>query len=96
MAIQSFTDKSAEEFFVTGRASGRAGWTAVKSIAKRKLDMLHYATQLDDLKSPPGNRLEALKDDLKGYHSIRINDQWRIVFQWTNSGPTAVRITDYH
>ncbi len=63
---------------------------------RRKLDMLDYAGVLTDLASPPGNRLEALKGDLKGFHSIRINDQWRIVFQWTASGPADVDILDYH
>jgi proteic killer suppression protein len=58
--------------------------------------MLHYATQLEDLRAPPNNRLEALKGDLAGLHSIRINDQWRVVFRWTNHGPSEVRIVDYH
>ncbi len=58
--------------------------------------MLDYADQLDDLRSPPGNRLEALKGDLAGHHSIRINDQWRVVFRWTDTGPTDVDIVDYH
>lgn len=58
--------------------------------------MLHYAADLRDLRSPPGNRLEALKGDLKGYPSIRINDQWRVVFRWTETGPEKVRIADTH
>lgn len=58
--------------------------------------MLDEATVLDDLKSPPGNRLEALKHDRKGQHSIRINDQWRICFEWTPNGPINVEIVDYH
>ena len=58
--------------------------------------MMHYAAELGDLRSPPDNRLEALKRDLKGYHSIRINDQWRIVFRWTEAGPQEVVIVDYH
>jgi len=58
--------------------------------------MLHYAANLNDLRVPPGNRLEALRGDLSGSHSIRINDQWRIVFKWTPGGPDEVRITDYH
>lgn len=65
------------------------------TIAARKLDMIEAAHVLDDLKSPPGNRLEALKGDLDGYHSIRINDQWRVVFKW-KTGPQEVRICDYH
>jgi proteic killer suppression protein len=66
------------------------------TIAKRKLDQLNAAVKLDDLRMPPGNRLEALVGNLKGLHSIRINDQWRIVFQWTTTGPEDVRIEDYH
>jgi len=58
--------------------------------------MLDYAHQLDDLRSPPGNRLEALKGDLAGFHSIRINDQWRVIFRWTDVGPTEVDVVDYH
>lgn len=58
--------------------------------------MLDYADVLSDLSSPPGNRLEALKGDLQGFHSIRINDQWRVVFRWTVAGPTDVDIRDYH
>lgn len=65
-------------------------------IAPRKLDMMNAAASLDDLKVPPGNRLEALKGDLAGFHSIRINSQWRIVFRWTSGGPEDVRIADYH
>ena len=58
--------------------------------------MLHYAERLSDLLAPPNNWLEALKGNLKGRHSIRINDQWRIVFLWTENGPTEVEIIDYH
>jgi len=64
--------------------------------AIRKLAMLNAAVELKDLKSPPGNRLEELKGKLKGHHSIRINDQWRICFIWTEAGPENVEITDYH
>lgn len=64
--------------------------------AKRKLDQLNAAAKLEDLRIPPGNRLEALSRNLKGLHSIRINDQWRIVFHWTSTGPEEVRIEDYH
>lgn len=72
------------------------GWVGVAKVAARKLDMLDYAHELTDLASPPGNRLEALKGDLAGYHSIRINNQWRVVFRWTGSGPADVDIRDYH
>jgi toxin HigB-1 len=58
--------------------------------------MVHYAAKLEDLRVPPGNRLEALSRDLAGKHSIRINDQWRIMFRWSPAGPTEVEITDYH
>jgi proteic killer suppression protein len=68
----------------------------VARVVARKLDMPDYADRLSDLASPPGNRLEALKGDLVGFHSIRINDQWRVVFRWTDSGPTAVDVRDYH
>ncbi len=63
--------------------------------ARRKLFMLVNAAVLDDLRSPPGNRLEALAGDRAGYHSIRINDQWRICFRWTENGPKDIEITDY-
>jgi len=58
--------------------------------------MLHYAAKLTDLKSPPGNRLESLKGDLRGCYSIRINEQWRVVFEWSPDGASNVRIPDYH
>lgn len=65
-------------------------------IVKRKLDMVHYAAQLNDLRSPPGNRLEALHGDLEGRHSIRVNDQWRVLFIWTDHGARNVKVDDYH
>jgi len=65
-------------------------------IARRKLVQLDAAAELSDLMTPPGNRLEALKGDLRGYHSIRINDQWRTIFRWTDAGPEEVEIVDYH
>lgn len=66
------------------------------SIAQRKLDMINSASELIDLKSPPGNHLEALKDDLRGYHAIRINKQYRIIFKFTGGNSSEVKITDYH
>ena len=96
MAIQSFADEATETFFKTGRIKKGTGWSAIRSIAARKLDMLHYAAVLSDLRSSPGNRLEALKGELGGHYSIRINDQWRIVFKWTEAGPIEVRVGDYH
>lgn len=94
--IQSFNDAVAEKFFMDEALTGKVGWSNIKKVAKRKLDMLDYAERLDDLKSPPGNRLEALKGKLDGFHSIRINDQWRIIFRWTPLGPSDVKIDDYH
>jgi len=96
VAIQSFADKATEGFFLTGRVDARQGWASIHRVVMRKLDMLHYAFSLEDLRSPPGNRLEALKGRMKGHYSIRINDQWRVIFQWSASGPSHVKVTDYH
>jgi len=96
VAIQSFASSSVERFYAEGRIARGIGWTNVARIVRRKVDMLDYAVVLADLASPPGNRLEPLKGRLAGFHSIRINDQWRIVFRWTASGPAAVDIRDYH
>lgn len=95
MAIRSFKDKEAEAFFLNGERPRRKGWDNARGVVKRKLDMLEYAKELKDLKSPPANRLEALKGDLAGFFSIRINDQWRVVFAWDNQ-PFDVQIMDYH
>jgi proteic killer suppression protein len=96
VAIQSFASPVVERFFSEGRISKRVGWAKVARVVARKLDMLDYAGALGDLASPPGNRLEALRGDLAGLHSIRINDRWRVVFRWTKAGPAAVDIRDYH
>jgi proteic killer suppression protein len=96
VAIRSFADRATERFFITGRVTPGLGWASVGRVVKRKLDMLHYAFKLSDLRSPPGNRLETLKGRLDGRYSIRINDQWRVVFEWTTEGPSRVRVTDYH
>ncbi len=96
MAIKSFAGRPIELFFGDGTIPRRAGWVGVAKSAARKLDMLDYAEQLTDMMSPPGNRLEALKGDLAGYHSIRINDQWRVIFRWEGANPTDVDIRDYH
>jgi proteic killer suppression protein len=69
---------------------------AIERQARRKLLLLHNARALSDLRSPPGNRLEALKGNRRGEHSIRINDQWRICFVWRNGGAEEVEIVDYH
>jgi proteic killer suppression protein len=68
----------------------------IANVARRKLRMLERATRLEDLRFPPGNRLEALKDDRLGQHSIRINDQWRVCFVWRDGGAHDVEVTDYH
>lgn len=69
---------------------------SIEAVARRKLTMLDAAVELRDLTNPPGNRLEALRGDRKGQHSIRINDQFRICFVWTTDGPAFVEIVDYH
>ena len=96
MAIRSFDNDGVRAFFESGRLSARVGWRQIGSIVLRKLDMLDYAADLRDLRSPPGNRLEALKGTWIGFHSIRVNDQWRIVFRWTEYGPEDVDVVDYH
>ena len=96
MAIQSFASRKVERFFLEDRLPRTAGWTGVARVAVRKLDMLDYAQALRDLGAPLGNLLEALKGNLSGFHSIRINDQWRIIFRWTGSGPADVDIRAYH
>ena len=68
----------------------------IEAVAQRKLQMLDDAVELRDLRSPPGNRLEQLKGDRTGQHSIRINDQWRVCFIWGESGPECIEIVDYH
>jgi proteic killer suppression protein len=68
----------------------------IAAVARRKLRQLEIAGRLDDLKVPPGNRLEALKGKRSGQYSIRINDQWRVCFRWTNAGADDVEIVDYH
>ncbi|QBR71888.1 plasmid maintenance system killer protein [Beijerinckiaceae bacterium] len=92
--IQGFATRETELFFQGG--SCPAKWCAVSSVAIRKLDMVDAAVTLDDLRSPPGNRLEALKGDRAGQYSIRINDRWRVCFVWTARGPEQVEIVDYH
>jgi toxin HigB-1 len=96
MAIETFAGKYLKTFFESGILPKRIGWRNFKGIVLRKLDMLDYATQLKDLRSPPGNRLETLRGKLRGLYSIRINDQWRIIFRWGPTGPTNVDVVDYH
>jgi len=91
--IVSFKCSETEYLFRNGRTRL---WSAILSVAERKLTMLDAAAVLMDLRSPPGNRLEALGGNRKGQHSIRINAQWRICFIWGSSGPEDVEIVDYH
>lgn len=95
--IVSFGDAATEDLF-HGRATSRVKRlpTDVARVALRKLDQLNAATRLDDLRSPPGNRLEALRGDLRGFHSVRVNDSWRLVFRWQGEEASQVRLTDYH
>lgn len=92
--IQGFATRETERFFRDGVCPSY--WRSVKGVAMRKLDMLDAAITLSDLRSPPGNRLEALKGDRAGQYSVRINDRWRICFVWTERGPDHVEIVDYH
>lgn len=96
MPIVSFDDKAAENFFVSGKVAKGTGWSNVAKVVKRKLDMIQYAARLGDLRSPPGNQLEPLSGDLKGWHGIRVNDQWRIIFVWGEDGAHNVKVVDYH
>ncbi len=91
--IQEFRCGDTKELFETGKSKRFAG---IKASAERKLQMLDSAATLEFLRSPPGNRLEALSGNRKGQHSIRINDQWRVCFEWTDKGPQGVEIVDCH
>jgi proteic killer suppression protein len=91
--IQSFSDKDTEGLF---RDEKNRRFNAIARVALRKLIQMNRAGVLHDLAVPPGNRLEALRGDLSGFHSIRINQQWRILFRWTEQGPAEVAIVDYH
>ena len=93
MAIQSFKCNHTHKLF-EGDKSKR--FKNIQTVAERKLQMLDSAVELKDLRAPPANRLEALKGSREGQHSIRINDQWRVCFTWTNAGVTDVEIVDYH
>ncbi len=91
--IRSFKDKKTERFFAGESIKAFSGF---KNQAERKLVVLDSAMELRDLQAPPANRLEKLRGNRAGQHSIRINDQWRICFVWKNDGPHEVEITDYH
>lgn len=95
--IDSFGDKGTEDLFHGRKTQRTRSFPAdLLRAALRKLDMINAAQNLDDLKAPPANRLEALKGDLKGYYSIRVNDQFRIVFRWSEGKASEVRFADYH
>ena len=91
--IRSFKCKETQALF-EGQSPKR--FRSIASVAERKLTVLDAAQTLDFLRSPPGNSLEALKNDRKGQHSIRVNKQWRLCFVWADAGPTNVEIVDYH
>ena len=91
--IRSFKCRDTQKLFETGKST-RFG--SITRVATRKLTQLEAAATLEFLRSPPGNRLEALKGDREGQHSIRINDQWRVCFRWTLAGAEDVEIVDYH
>ena len=91
--IQSFKDADTKELYERG--SSRR-WATIRAIALRKLDQIEAAINLSNLRVPPGNRLEPLKGDRIGQHSIRINDQYRICFVWKDDGAHDVEIADYH
>lgn len=95
--IASFADRATEALFhgETGKAVKRIP-SDIRKVAVRKLDVVNAAHELQDLRVPPGNRLEALKGELRGKQSIRINDQWRIVFRWKDGEAHEVAIDDYH
>jgi proteic killer suppression protein len=96
--IVSFRDAGTEDLFHRRdtKAARRTCPRPLWRVAQRKLDMLNAAPTLESLRVPPGNRLEALKGDRQGQHSIRVNDQFRVCFVWTTAGPAEVEVTDYH
>ena len=92
--IISFRDKQTNKIWEGERVKGLS--TEIQNVARRKLRMLNNSKDLNDLMIPPSNRLEKLKGNLKEFYSIRINDQWRIIFKWNNSNAELVEIIDYH
>lgn len=93
MPIRSFRCKDTRDLFEGNRCRR---FVNIETVAMRKLAMLNRAAVLEDLRIPPNNRLEALQGDRQGQHSIRVNQQWRVCFVWTESGPKDVEIVDYH
>ena len=95
--IETFGNALAEDLFDDKRTKAtRAFPPELRRAARRKLLYLHDAAELRDLRVPAGNRLEGLKGNWKGFHSIRVNDQWRVVFQWKNGNAFDVQVVDYH
>jgi proteic killer suppression protein len=95
--IVSFANKLAEDLFDDKNSKEvRSFPSELHRVARRKILYLHDAAELVDLKVPPGNKLEALKGDRAGFHSIRINDQWRLIFRWNNGNAEDVSVEDYH
>lgn len=95
--IVSFGDKATAALYHGERGKAiRKFPPDVRRSALRKLDVLNGAPELEDLRSPPGNRLEALRGDLRGFHSIRVSDQWRVVFRWVDGDAHDVSVVDYH
>ena len=95
--IRGFGNQLAEDLYYDRRTKATRSFPPeLRRIARRKILFLHDAAELRDLRSPPGNKLEALRGDRKGSHSIRINDQWRVVFVWKGSDAYEVEVIDYH
>jgi proteic killer suppression protein len=92
--IKSFNSKETEKIWQGIRSNKLPN--EIQEVARRKLRMLNNSVDLKDLSIPPSNRMEKLKGNFKNYHSIRINDQWRIIFKWAKGHPTNVEILDYH
>jgi proteic killer suppression protein len=91
--IRSFKTENTERLFHDERVQR---WQAIENVARRKLNMVHAAARLEDLRVPPGNRLEKLGGDRKSQHSIRVNDQYRVCFEWRDGDAYDVEIVDYH
>jgi proteic killer suppression protein len=91
--IQSFSDHDTEAVFMTGKSQR---WAEIARVAARRLQAIDFASAIEDLRSPPGNRLEKLKGDRDGRWSIRINDQYRVCFRWDGNDAWDVEIVDYH
>ena len=95
--IEGFSNRLAEDLFFDRQSRETRGFAPeLRRAARRKLLYLHDAAELSDLRVPPGNRLESLKGKWRGFHSIRINDQWRVVFRWQGGFAAEVRVVDYH